>query len=875
MTQQRNNPADKLWKSPAARDGRVEAPPPPGVSRRDFLAVAGFTVSAAAVSGCHRAPEQKALPFANQPPGARPGRMRQFASTCLACPAACGLLIGVRDGRPLKMEGLPEHPLSHGGLCAVGQAQTLALYDSQRLTGPTADGNASTWEEVDKAIAAALKRVEQDGGAVRVVTPTVVSPTLQQSIDRFLKRFSDAEHVVFDPCSASAILDAHQATHGKRLLPRYRFERAKVVVSLEADFLGAWLAPVEHTAGWKQQRRLPARAAEAHAAHGHDEDQGHDEQHGRDEQQGRDEQHHEDKTPASDAKADSPAEPAELSYHVQLEARMTLTGSNADERIRLHPAQAAALLRHLHGRIAKLAGVENSGVVSGDPPVAEDQITTWAKRLWKHKGESLVVCGHNDVAAQMLVNHINELLGNYGQTVDIEHPSRQRQGNDAAAARLADELAGGKVAALIAAGVDLTYYLPQAADSISEVKLAISLNERIDDFGSRARYICPDHHPLESWLDAEPVAGLYSLCQPTIDPLGGTRSAIESFSKWSGGDQSAYALIRQYWEEDIFPRRQDESDFSRFWDRAVHDGFVKVDAAAEETDFQPQLPEADAAETTDGLTVVIHPAQTVPDSRHAHNPWLQELPDPVTKVTWDNCLTISPALAREEGLADNDVVKLTVGDAEPIELPVFVQPGQHDDVLAVSLGYGVPGTERFATVGPQWLEAGPTVGVNGRVGVAVSSLLNVADDGMHNLRGGARISKTGRRHILATTQLHDAIEVPPEVAPPGSGDRMALIQETTLAEFNENPSPPARRMDIISTANSGRKITPTTGIVGGWRSTCPPAPAAPPAWSPVRRRTTCRWSAATKSAATGRCIGYASTVITRAMRTNPMSPISR
>ncbi|MCI0491838.1 MAG: 4Fe-4S dicluster domain-containing protein [Planctomycetes bacterium] len=761
MNPQEQINSKQYWRSAAERNGHVEQPPLPGVTRRDFLEAAGFALSLATLSGCDRAPVQYALPLANQPEGVRPARMRYFASTCGGCAAGCGLLAGVRDGRPLKMEGMPEHPLSRGGLCAVGQAQTLGLYDSHRLKGPLKDGKNTTWKEVDDQVAAELRDLAQAGGAVRVVTSTITSPTLQQAIDRFLKQFADGRHVVFDPVSASAILDSHEQTHGIRVLPRYLLDKAKFIVSLDADFLGAWIAPVEFTAAWKKWRELPRQASRNDHAEG--------------------------------VPTEEHAKPeVDMSYHVQFEPRMTLTGSNADRRIRLRPDEFGLVLSHLLQLVAKHAGKDIAADQLAEPPVAPAELQAIADGLWQHRGKSLVLCGVNDVEVQVLVNHLNHLLDNYGPTLDVQHPSRQRQSDDRAVEQLVTDLKADQVAAILSVGVDLTYNLPPDAalhDAIKRVPLKISLAERHDDFSKRARYVCPDHHPLESWLDAEPVAGLFSIRQPMINPMGNTRSALESFAAWSGNQIQPLDVLRAYWRDNIFPRQQEVTDFTRFWDRAVHDGFVQIATATTTLVFQKDTAKlVSQAAPLDGLFLLLYSKVAIPDSRHAHNPWLQELPDPVTKVTWDNYAAVSPALARKQGLVDNDVVRLSVDEGNAIELPVHVQPGQHDQVVGVALGYGVPGTDRFAAIGPQWIQSRPTVGENSLVGVNAAPLVKLADGSMQYVRSGVRLEKTGRRHTLATTQLHDSIEVPASTRPPGSHGRGVLVQETTLNEYRGNPS---------------------------------------------------------------------------------------
>ena len=756
----------KYWKSPAAREGLREEPPLPGVSRRNFLEAAGFATSLVALGGCQRAPTTVVPALANETDNVRPGRARSFATTCGGCAAGCGMLATVRDGRPLKMEGMPEHPLSRGGLCAVGQAQVMELYDKERLRGPFVAGKAVTWSEVDAQIAASLAKLPAIG-AVRVVTASTSGPTLRRVIADFLKRFPEGRHVEVDPVSVSAILDAHAATHGARRLPRYRFDKANVIVSFEADFLGTWISPVEFAAAWKIGRTLPHREAvherSADAAH------------------------------ASTAHAPAKTEPAEpvMSQHVQFESRMTLTGSNADVRHRLHPGEAGLVLSHLLHRVAKRAGKNGSPTPLTESSIPAAVLDALAARLWENRGRTLVVCGANDAPTQTLVNHLNHLLDAYGNTLDMDRPSQQFRGDDRQTATLVEELASGKVSALFVADVDLVHDLPggeEIAKALSRVPLVVSLSPRWDDTATAARLVCPDEHPLASWSDAEPIAGLFSLRQPMMQPLGNARSAIESFAAWSGSSGTALSLVRATWKDVVFPRQAKETDFTRFWDHAVHDGFVEVNADVDKATYRGFDPQYVAAATTGpGLAVVLHAQIGIPNGRHAHNPWLQELPDPITKITWDNCVTLSPRRARELGITDNDVVSLNTDDGVVLELPAFVQPGQHDDVAAIALGYGVRGTDRFARIGPQWLESRPTVGENGLVGVNAAPLLRFAGGVLQYVRDNVQIAKTGRRHTLATTQLHDHIEVPANVAPPGSA-RRDIVQETTLAAYRHNPT---------------------------------------------------------------------------------------
>lgn len=723
------------------------------ISRRQFLEAAGFTISLAAMSGCYRAPVEHALPLPVQPAGAISGGLRYYASTCGGCSAICGMLVGVRDGRPLKMEGMPEHPLSYGGLCAVGQALPLGLYDSHRLQGPLLDGKPATWSDVDQRIVVALKKIKEENRAVRLVTSTITSPTLQATIDLFLSQFADGRHVVMDPVSSSAILDAHERTHGVRVLPRYRFDQAAVVASFGADFLGTWISPVEFTSSWRQRR--------------------------------------------------SPTETnPRMSYHVQFESRMSLTGAAADLRVRIRPEDQGPLLARLAENITTLVNGASSGAVllknspETDKLLSQHETTLirLAQRLSATRGESLVVSDSQDVEVQIIVNYINDLLANYGKTLDVEFASLQRQGNDGDVSQLLDELASGQVGALLVAGADLSHNLPNReamADAVARVPLVISFAERVDDFASLAGFVCPDHHPLESWSDAQPVPGVVSLAQPTIRPLGDTRSILESLVLWSGRRTGALALVRSHWRESVFPKRLAESprEFTQFWDQSLHDGFVRVNEdPIPAKPFQTDVVKAiESRPAPSDFSLVLYTKVAMPDSRHAHNAWLQELPDPVTKVVWDNYVCVSPKTAEEMGLTTGDVVRVSAGKGGPeLELPALVQPGQHDRVLAVALGYGARGTDRFAKIGPQWFESRPTVPEGQLLGTNAAPLIEMRDATLQYSRSGVTLTKTGGRRDLAVTQLHHSQDVPANVAPRGAEYR-DIVQQTTLQQFAKDP----------------------------------------------------------------------------------------
>jgi molybdopterin-containing oxidoreductase family iron-sulfur binding subunit len=722
---------------------------PTGPSRREFLKLAGFAFAGTALAGCQRAPVQYAVPYLVAPEEITPGRSYNYASTCGGCSAGCGLLVKNRDGRPIKLEGNPEHPLSRGGLCAVGQASLLGVYDQQRLQHPLQGSQPAAWSEVDQAIALQLGAIRKEKRAVRFLTGPLVSPTTRASLHRFLASFANARHVVHDPRSCSAILEAHGHTHGVRLLPHYHLDKAEVIVSFDADFLGTWISHVEFTSAYQAGRRLEGLAPR-------------------------------------------------LSYHVQFESLLSLTGTKADRRLSLAPREMAVTLSHLAARLAKRAGVRFPEVRLDEAPVSSQFLDHLADELWQKRQRSLVLCGSQDVDLQVLGNFLNHVLGNYGTTVDIAQPSYQREDDDRELETLLQELHEGKVAALFIYQSNPVHDLP-SGDSIAEdlkrVPLVVNLAPRLDETSRLAHFVCPDHHYLESWNDAEAVNGLVSLVQPVIAPLGSTRSVLENLAAWVGAPRAAYDLLREHWEKEVLPRSTQKVAFQDFWDRTLHDGFAQVKPRPVKVGTfnraVVRMTPAAARPPEGTYSMILYSKVGMPDASHAYNPWLHELPDPISKVTWDNYACLSPTVAGRLGVSDGDLVRLETsaagGRSGVLELPVFVQPGQHDQVVAVALGYGSLLSKRFANVGPAWLQARPTVGPDGMVGKNAAPLLGWVDGSLRFTQDGVRLERTGGQHPLASTQGYYQITVPQHLALPGQ-ERRPIIRETTLAAYRQEPA---------------------------------------------------------------------------------------
>ncbi|MGD9898592.1 MAG: TAT-variant-translocated molybdopterin oxidoreductase [Calditrichaceae bacterium] len=710
-----------------------------GLSRRSFLRAAGFTVTGSILASCVKGPVEKAIPLLNRQEEVVPGEAYWYASTCRGCEASCGILTKNSDGRPVKIEGNPEHPISKGGVCAVGQALILGLYDSQRLQKPMRAGIPVEWSVIDRDITSELKNIN-DG--VYFLTGTLASQTTGAMIARFLERYKKSGHIEYDPVSYSAILDAHEKTFGNRILPHYRFDLADVIVSFDADFLGTWISPVEFTKAYTSKRR-PDESVNGY------------------------------------------------SYHIQFEGRMSLTGSNADRRVTVTQDESVITLMAIAEILSKKSGTEALPWNSVEPTtkVDREQIDDLADTLWESKGRSLIISGMNDTETQSVVNYINFLLGNYGKTIETDNPSYQWRGNDRAFQELVEKMETGEVKALILSDVNPVYSYPDQQRFIKALKnvpLTISFSDHHDETSELVRYVCPPDHPLESWDDFRITGSVIGMSQPVIPKLGDTRSLRKCLAMWMNDTRADLEIMQEYWKKNLFRMQNQEPDFQKFWDKSVHDGFANLQQKTVRlSDFRMGTltrPEIMNAENEDGFELVLYQKIGMLDGRNAHNPWLHELPDPITKVVWDNYACMAPATAGELEVEQGDVVSLTMHDRE-IKLPVLLQPGQHKNVISVALGYGRKGTDRFSEIGPQWLESRLTVEKGGTVGK--NSFIFVTSRNRNFFYSGrVTVNPTGESAHLALTQTHQTITEPKNLG----GHRRNMVRETVVSEFKNDPS---------------------------------------------------------------------------------------
>ncbi|HEY4061776.1 MAG TPA: TAT-variant-translocated molybdopterin oxidoreductase [Puia sp.] len=701
--------------------------------RRDFLKYLGFSTAAATLAASCEIPIKKVVPYLNKPENTIPGVADYYATTYTNGGDIISLVAKVRDGRPIKLEGNELSSITKGGTSSRVQAAVLDLYDTARLRYPVQmnDGKpqeVSTLEAFDKLAADALAAAA--GAPLVLLTGTLTSPTTKQIITEFLAKYPGSRHVQYDADSYSGLLLANEATYGKRSIPSYRLDNAKVIVSLGADFLGTWLSPVEFARQYAKGRKI------------------------------------DEKNPG-------------MSKHYHFESLLSLTGSNADDRYTHRPSETGAVALALY---AAVGGSVSAPALSGKLPAG---IKKAAKDLLDNKGKALVVCGSNDPNIQIIVNAINEAIGAGGGTIDWSLPVQWRQGIDSEMNALVADMDGGKVGALLVYGVNPAYDYydgEKFKSALKKVKTSISLNDRLDETTELAKLALPAPHFLESWGDAEPKPGYFTFLQPTIAPLFKTRALEDSLLKWSGSTNNYEAYFKQYWIGKL--------GSVEAYEKALQDGVVEPATAAAPAGGSfngGKVSEAAAAigskKKGGTLELVLYQKVGIGIGNQANNPWLLELPDPITKACWDNYVVVSPKFAKDTwGLDINDrrqadkyevhpekqVIKVKVAGKE-VTLPVVIVPGTHNEVMGIAVGYGRLSAKPENT--PDFI--GRSV-----VGVGKNAFPFLSFNGttVEWCATDASFEKTNEVYQVAQTQTHSSYE-----------GRTEVVKELTLADYKKSP----------------------------------------------------------------------------------------
>jgi molybdopterin-containing oxidoreductase family iron-sulfur binding subunit len=714
----------EYWRSPDPRDEPEPAPAVPGaltLSRRGFLATLGAGASAVGLGGCVRRPLEKILPFAERPEDRIPGKPVFYATALEAGGSVLGLLVESFDGRPTKIEGNPKHPASLGAASAWAQAAVRDLYDGDRSTAPTRAGVAGSWDDfwafADPLVEAARQR---RGEGLALLLRDTPSPTLRRLVAEARAALPRARVFVHDEAQPRGADEALRTLEGPGARVHLRLDRAAVIVAVDADLLGVERDAVRHAHDFAAGRRLTGPDAAMNRLYA-------------------------------------------------VEASLSLTGMSADHRLPLAASQAEPFLRALAHELVTVQGVAlppgaPTRLVAPTPPSLAPTATRFvravARDLVAHRGRSVVAVGARQPAAvHALAYLVNLALGNVGTSVVLTRDADAGPAPEPLAA-LAAALGGGQVETLVILGGNPVYEAPADLgfeQALGRARTTIHLGLRADETGQRCTWQLPATHGLEAWGDLRAADGTAAVVQPLIAPLFDGRSEIEVLARLLGQrDARGYDLVRATWRA-VAP----EPDFESRWSRWLADGVIAATAAPAATPA-PRLGDlagllaAPRAPTTGALEADFRLDHSVCDGRYANNAWLQELPDPVTKLVWDNAALLGPATAAALGVTTGDVVALQARGRR-LEIPAFVQPGQAEGTVGLPVGYGRSAAGRH----------GNRRGVN-------ANLLRVSASPWFD--GGVTATKAGTRQRLATTQRHGDMEGRP------------IIRSATREEYRRDPA---------------------------------------------------------------------------------------
>ena len=682
----------------------LSAPTP----RRDFLKAMGFGLGAVSLAACNVAPVVKSVPYLIKPEEVTPGIPNFYTSSY----KGNSILVKTREGRPIKIEANPNCLVSGGGTGAQAQAAVLDLYDVSKLKGPIFNGAEQSWDDIDSHVKQELAKIQASGKTIALVSSTVNSPSVKAAIQEFATIYPATKHVMVDAVSYSGIIKANQTSFGKAAIPQYHFEKANVIVSFGADFLGTWISPVQYTTQYSTNRGLKS------------------------------------------------LEEKRMSRHIQFESGLSMTGTNADSRIAIKLSEEGPALLSLYNAIT---GAAVSGASLSENKAAESAVKLVAIELLAAKGASLVVSGSNNVAIQSLVNAINAALGNYGTTIDLTNASNQYLGDDTAFANLLTDVNAGKVGAVMFMDINPAYShsgFKGMAEALKKVSLTVSFADRVDETASLCQITAPNHNFLETWGDENSIEGYYTIVQPTINPIYNTRHAAFSLLKWANSTTpDYYTFVKGNWEKSVLLVA------GKSWDDILQIGFVSLPSAISTSytstaDLNASITAVNQLSKSlqKDIQLQVYQSVAVGTGEQANNPLLQETPDPVSKVTWDNYVAINPKFAEKLGIAEFEIVSVKA-DGYSVDLPALLQPGQAQGTVSVALGYGRS-------------KGGKVADDLGKNAYPFVSLVN----GTMQYASTVTLTKTGTFEELAQTQTHHSFE------------GRDIIREATFAQYLEDPA---------------------------------------------------------------------------------------
>ena len=676
------------------------------IDRRELLKVMAASAAFAGLTGCTKLPAQKIVPYVRQPEQIIPGKPLFYATAVTLGGVATGVLVESHMARPTKIEGNPDHPASLGASDAFAQASVLGLYDPDRSQAEIHDGRIGSWTEFQNELSAALAQEKGAGGAgLRLLTTTITSPSLAAQIRTFLKAFPSAKWYQYESAGRDNVREGARIAFGEYINTVYRVEGAEVILTLDSDFLTSGPGCVRYAREFAHKRRVDVSEAKMNRLYA-------------------------------------------------VEATPTNTGSMADHRLRLRASEIESFARAL----ARQLGLSVAAGPDVPSSVPAEWIPALARDLKQHAGACLVVAGDQQPAiVHALVHAINQTLENFDKTVYFTQPIEESPTNQwQFIGELAADIRAGKVSTLLIFGCNPAYDAPAdlgLKELLPKVKFSARLGLYEDETSALCRWHIPQAHALESWGDARAYDGTITVIQPLIAPLYAGKSEYEFLGLLNGQTgKSPHDSVREFWQAQMTAI----THFDEFWEKTLRDGVMAGTAfPPKQVSLKPGIGERAPAAPPQGLEIIFRPDPTIWDGRFANNGWLQELPKPLTTLTWDSVAMLSPKTAQRLGLNSEDTIELKYM-GRSILAPVWVMPGHADESVSVFLGYGRTRAGRVGTgVGfdAGWIRpyATPWIGA------------------------GLEIRKMGKRWSLAATQTQDTMV------------GRDLVRVATLEEYRQNP----------------------------------------------------------------------------------------
>ena len=710
----------------------ITSPFAEGLDRREFLKLMGASLALTSL-GCLRRPAEKIVPYTQRPEDIVPGKSNYYASSFYDKGEGFGLIVQTREGRPIKTEGNKKHPMNQGGMSVRAHSHLLALYDPERLKTPqrnlfnkektNKERIRADFDELDPAVVSQLKK-----GKTALLTDHFPSPDSHEVMDMFMKTFQ-GEPFVWDSSGLESLALSCQKCFGKKLIPRYLLDQAQMIVSINCDFLGTFLSPTEQTKNFSLSRK-PTK---------------------------------------------------QMSRLVVFESLMSLTGSNADDRFRIRPSENIHTVLVLIDEVLKLKSPHSifrkrfQELRKSLPSLAcESDVRKTAQELLKHQGKSIVFAGGfsaqtpQEESFLILTHYLNELLGNHHSTIDFQNHYTAWSQKTSGIEEMIKKLNQGKIKNVIIHRANPFYSYPDKAQLIQAIRkaqLVIYTGSHYDETAQYSDYIIPDFHDLEKWCVWEFQKGLYSIQQPTVRPLIQSRAFEDNLIAWMRYDQKNTPAQSWYKHLKWSAKRKNLS-----WEILLSQGFQQVQNKALPVSFNAQvLRSIKVSPVSLDMELILYTTQGLKDGSLANVSWLQEFPDPVTKICWGNYLCLSPKTARDRGLKEGSIVELKVLQ-KTLKIPVHIQPGQSGGTVGLALGYGRTHAGQIAD----------KVGVNGFIFMKIFQN-NVVSSGLK-----ASLTPSQDNKTLAVVQGHHSME------------GRQIVVETTLKQYLKNPKSGIHKHKIFS-----------------------------------------------------------------------------